>query len=421
MDGYSLERPINMVKPKRRCEMLKRTVTIATVALVTMVLTSLFQPLSYLTSLAQQRGDCQSFPETNKVVCGRFLQYWRDNGGLPQQGYPISGEFTEVSELNGRTYVVQYFERAVFEHHPENQPPYDVLLSQLGTAQLKRRYPFGEPPLLLSITELKYRVFEMFGRHMRYCDGDYFPVGGPNIERDSMLRWYATVDRNAEEFKTILRNNNLSSADNLSPDQILALYRDYKRLRALAFEKEGERYRFRLVTSKEGDPGPTGPGVRVEGLIEQNGLVEVISKTPTNFVCPLVCLAGSVLISTPDGLVPVRDLRVGMGIWTVDEMGVRRAGKILKTSRIPVGGNHQMVYLRLEDGRELLASPGHPVSDGRALGSLREGDRLGGVHVVSAKLVPYADAFTYDVLPSGETGLYWGNGILLGSTLKAGP
>ena len=27
---------------------------------------------------------------------------------------------------------MQYFERARFEHHPENQPPYDILLGQFG-------------------------------------------------------------------------------------------------------------------------------------------------------------------------------------------------------------------------------------------------------------------------------------------------
>ncbi len=51
----------------------------------------------------------------------------------------------ELSELNGLAYTVQYFERAVFEKHPENPPPYDVLLSQLGTFQFKRKYPNGEP------------------------------------------------------------------------------------------------------------------------------------------------------------------------------------------------------------------------------------------------------------------------------------
>src|SRR5918997_1193675 len=74
----------------------------------------------------------RTFPETNKTVKGRFLEYWDTHGGLPQQGYPISEEMQEVSDTNGRTYTVQYFERAVFEMHPENQPPYDVLLSLLG-------------------------------------------------------------------------------------------------------------------------------------------------------------------------------------------------------------------------------------------------------------------------------------------------
>jgi hypothetical protein len=35
---------------------------------------------------------------------------------------------------------VQYFERAVFEYHPENQPPYNVLLSQLGTFRYREKY-----------------------------------------------------------------------------------------------------------------------------------------------------------------------------------------------------------------------------------------------------------------------------------------
>jgi hypothetical protein len=80
------------------------------------------------------------FPETGKRVGGRFLQYWQQNGGLPQQGFPISDEFMEKSDLDGKTYRVQYFERAVFEMHPENQPPFDVLLSQLGTFQYREKY-----------------------------------------------------------------------------------------------------------------------------------------------------------------------------------------------------------------------------------------------------------------------------------------
>jgi hypothetical protein len=86
---------------------------------------------------------CQTFPQTGKQVCGRFLEYWRAHGGLMQQGYPISNQFQEASEVDGKTYIVQYFERAVFELHPQNQPPFDVLLSLLGTMRYREKYPAG--------------------------------------------------------------------------------------------------------------------------------------------------------------------------------------------------------------------------------------------------------------------------------------
>jgi hypothetical protein len=85
------------------------------------------------------------FPETQHWVSGRFLQYWNDHGGLAQQGYPLTEEFVETNKLDGKVYTVQYFERAIFEKHPENAPPYDVLLTQLGTYELNNRYPNGNP------------------------------------------------------------------------------------------------------------------------------------------------------------------------------------------------------------------------------------------------------------------------------------
>ncbi|MBF6611718.1 MAG: hypothetical protein IVW55_01150 [Chloroflexi bacterium] len=109
----------------------------------TVVAATLIRPLD-VGQVSAQAG-CQVFKETGKSVCGKFLTYWQQHGGLAQQGYPISGEFTEVSDLNGQPYTVQYFERAVFEMHPENQPPYDVLLSQLGTFRFHAKYPGGEP------------------------------------------------------------------------------------------------------------------------------------------------------------------------------------------------------------------------------------------------------------------------------------
>lgn len=133
--------------------------------------------------------------------------------------------------------------------------------------------------------------------------------------------------------------------------------------------------------------------------------------------CP-ICLAGSTLIDTPSGLVLVKNLQVGMPIWTVDKAGHRVSGTVAKTSKVSVPPTHQMVHLVLDDGRELFVSPGHPTIDGRNVGDLVQGDLYDGASVASVKRVSYGERATYDVLPSGETGFYWANGILLGSTLS---
>ena len=73
----------------------------------------------------------QCFAETGYCIQGRFLEYWTAHGGLAINGYPLSDEFTQTLE-DGKPYTVQYFERARFEYHPENQPPYDVELGQFG-------------------------------------------------------------------------------------------------------------------------------------------------------------------------------------------------------------------------------------------------------------------------------------------------
>src|SRR5205823_13549764 len=96
--------------------MFKRVAIQSVLLAVVVILTSILRPLAVLPMLAQQ-GECYTFAETGKQVCGRFMQYWRQNGGLIQLGLPLSNEFTEVSDLNHQPYTVQYFQRAVFEKH----------------------------------------------------------------------------------------------------------------------------------------------------------------------------------------------------------------------------------------------------------------------------------------------------------------
>ena len=80
------------------------------------------------------------FPQTRHTISGAFRQYWENTGGLTRFGYPI----TSVFEANGLR--VQYFERARFEYHPENDADNQVQLGLLtGFLTQGRTFPQGTP------------------------------------------------------------------------------------------------------------------------------------------------------------------------------------------------------------------------------------------------------------------------------------
>jgi hypothetical protein len=64
------------------------------------------------------------FPETGHGLSGPFYDFWRKHGGVQMFGYPISELLQEVSPADGKPFTVQYFERARFEHHPEEMEPF---------------------------------------------------------------------------------------------------------------------------------------------------------------------------------------------------------------------------------------------------------------------------------------------------------
>jgi hypothetical protein len=71
---------------------------------------------------------------------GAFKSYWDQNGGLEQFGFPLTEPFNEVSPTDGNTYVTQYFQRAIFEYHPEFAgTQYQVLLRLVGNLETKGR------------------------------------------------------------------------------------------------------------------------------------------------------------------------------------------------------------------------------------------------------------------------------------------
>ena len=121
---------------------------------------------------------CRTFTETAKTVCDKFLAYWDANGGLAQQGFPITDVLSEVSETDGKIYTVQYFERAVFEQHPEFAGTADeVLLQLLGVFFLQRRYPTGAPNQVPN-NEPGSRLFPETGKRMGGLFGRYWDTHG---------------------------------------------------------------------------------------------------------------------------------------------------------------------------------------------------------------------------------------------------
>jgi len=115
------------------------------------------------------------FTETGQCVAGRFLEYWREHGGLARNGFPLGPVRSEILE-DGKEYTVQYLERVRMEYHPENAPPYDVLLGQFGRRMLRETEGLA-PSAGASAVPRPGQAF--------------FPETGHNVAPDVLAYWEA--------------------------------------------------------------------------------------------------------------------------------------------------------------------------------------------------------------------------------------
>jgi thermitase len=130
-----------------------------------------------------------------------------------------------------------------------------------------------------------------------------------------------------------------------------------------------------------------------------------------------ICLAKNTLIDTPHGQIKVQTITEGDSIWTLTKDGHKVASRVLKISHTKVPPTHKVVHLVFSNGKELFVSRGHPTADGRTVEKLVVGDIVSGLTVVKTEVIPYSYEYTYDLLPAGETGFYFANGVRMGSTL----
>jgi len=262
----------------------------------------------------------------------------------------------------------------------------------------------------LTLAQLKYRLVDRFGR-LWYCDPDFYPVA--RADQDSLAESrFPDIQNDTSTFDAIRVHLGYPQSNAYTHAQKLAIYADWKMLGALRLDPKETAYQFLARFTPDQQTGSL-----VDGTVDQRGQIAVASQTPSGPPpCP-ICLARGTRIATPNGPVAVEDLREGMAVWTADVSGARIAGVVSLTGSMTAPADHTVVHLVLADGRELFASPGHPLADGRPLGSIAQGDIVDGAVVRAADRVPYGSGTTFDLLPSGPTGRYWADGIPLASTL----
>jgi len=290
-----------------------------------------------------------------------------------------------------------------------NQRRFRNIIAVIGVtilAGIVGYFIMNQPAALLQI-ELKYRLEEKFGK-ATFCGP---PVVSSDYE-DELLKQFPSAST-IEEFTTILKHLNIANDGFWTDQEKLTIVREHNRLSVISLEPYSGKYKFNIRSQSPDDKGE----FIFEGLITQAGAITTTKKEPYPYGCP-ICLAENTLIDTPSGLIAVQNLQEGEEVWTLNSFGLRIPAKIVKTIRVPAPTDHRVIHFVLDDSRELFVSPFHPTGDGRIIGELSVGDVFDGGRVLIAESVSYQKDFTYDILPSGETGLYWANSILVGSTLS---
>ena len=130
------------------------------------------------------------YDETGHTVRGLFLLFFESHGGEAIFGYPLTNEFVE----NGR--LVQYFQRAKFEWHPENHDAYQVQLALLGD-----NLGYGKAPVP---TVTNPRCVYFFETGHSVCDAflDYFRAhGGLDVFGYPITEYYSETDRVVQVFQ----------------------------------------------------------------------------------------------------------------------------------------------------------------------------------------------------------------------------
>jgi hypothetical protein len=135
------------------------------------------------------------FPESGHTLGGAFAWAWKQMGGLPILGYPISEEFLETN-ADGEERLMQYFERAILSYHPEHAgTPDEVQRAPLGEWYANERLTPAQrepaPPIaVLSSANLPIQPHRPDGKNIALAAER---LNGATIAPDGRLGFLATI------------------------------------------------------------------------------------------------------------------------------------------------------------------------------------------------------------------------------------
>jgi hypothetical protein len=134
------------------------------------------------------------FPQTGHAVDPIFVAYFTANGGEAHFGYPITYAYAE----NG--FLVQYFQNARLEWHPENKDPYKIQLGLLAELMGKRQPPIpvtsipaASDPSCRYFPETGHKACHLFLQYYLNKGGlDQFgyPISDLLVENDRLVQYF---------------------------------------------------------------------------------------------------------------------------------------------------------------------------------------------------------------------------------------
>ncbi|MBX3063282.1 MAG: Hint domain-containing protein [Anaerolineae bacterium] len=308
-----------------------------------------------------------------------------------------------------------------------------IFIILIGLLLLTRQFSVAaQQEEKLSVAELKYKVIDYFGgidgglpgrgkAGIMYCDGYAHPIPVLSVEKEDAVRYFEVIRQNSSVYTAILNRLNLQETTEFTQDEQLSIYRECRDLHAvrLILNSSTPMYKDLFVRYNNST-------YLASGYVEWTGEVAVMNlePSPLGLLCPL-CLTEGTLIDTPKGQVPIEAINVGDMVITSNWRGERVSVPILRVTKIPVE-QHQIIHLSLNDGTTLDVSGGHPLPNGGIVQGLTLGSRITAnsnympspPYVTGIEFALYKGKFTYDILPDGDTGFYWANGIPLASTLS---